>query len=476
MARYYDLRGNPNEDLLLTEEFPNCVTVDYIPPLKKLQQSSLNAKDENDRVQFKKELLMINGQDNFLSIYPLNTLGGHDRFLESKYERIKSITLEGFRFQTPETIDGVMLALEEMPSAFVKDYEYGLGLAKEYRFIIDVVEEIEGVEHIVISKKMETGLKEFGFVFSFEEFEGLRKGLNRITGNYRAEARLDKSLFAHNSVLFKHDPEKYPERKKPLKNDVIFKLVSTTSCDDSANPKDAEAMVDLVSRNRNSIHKSSRKKVLDLKQDIELLDLEWLMDESAKLLAKKSSEDDWQILLADNPYLLSLVFGYPILKIEGQASVGGRKFSGSGEKITDFLVKNQLTNNAALVEIKKPSTKLLKKSEYRSGIYAPSAELAGSLSQILDQKYKFQKEIAVIKDNSGVYDIESYAVDCVLIIGMTPEGSDRKKSFELARYNSKDVKIVTFDELVAKLKDVHSILMPTEDGKDAELGKNPDIS
>ena len=91
-------------------------------------------------------------------------------------------------------------------------------------------------------------------------------------------------------------------------------------------------------------------------------------------------------------------------------------------------------------------------------MFSPSYELSGSINQILDQKYKFQKEISSIKDNSGVYDIESYAVDCVLIIGTMPSEKEKKKSFEMFRHNSKDVRIYTFDELVRKLRDMYTML------------------
>ncbi|HUZ95538.1 MAG TPA: hypothetical protein VMU57_11550, partial [Edaphobacter sp.] len=39
-----------------------------------------------------------------------------------------------------------------------------------------------------------------------------------------------------------------------------------------------------------------------------------------------------------------------------------------------------------------------------------------------------------------------------------PEGLDQQKSFELFRGNSKDITIVTFDELLAKLKQIHEFL------------------
>jgi hypothetical protein len=193
---------------------------------------------------------------------------------------------------------------------------------------------------------------------------------------------------------------------------------------------------------------------------IELLNLEWLVGETERLLSKNATENEWQTLLNENPFILSLVFGYPVIKIQGQALIGGRKLTGSGDKITDFLVKNNLTSNAAIVEIKKPHTPILKTNAYRDGVYAPSYELSGSISQILDQKYKFQKEISAIKDNSGVYDIESYSVDCVLIIGIIPLDKEKKKSFELFKHNSKDVRIFTFDELTNKLRDIYLVLKP----------------
>jgi len=84
--------------------------------------------------------------------------------------------------------------------------------------------------------------------------------------------------------------------------------------------------------------------------------------------------------------------------------------------------------------------------------------LTGAINQMLDQKNKFQREIAVIKDNSRNYNLESYAVHGVLVIGITPTEIDMQKSFELFRGNSKDISIITFDELYAKLKQLHIFL------------------
>ena len=52
---------------------------------------------------------------------------------------------------------------------------------------------------------------------------------------------------------------------------------------------------------------------------------------------------------------------------------------------------------------------------------------------------------------------------CVLIVGQTPEDADKQKSFELFRHNSKDVEIITFDELLEKLKQLRDFLGSDEE-------------
>ena len=190
----------------------------------------------------------------------------------------------------------------------------------------------------------------------------------------------------------------------------------------------------------------------------EIRKLERLITRYEEMIGQKLKEQNWQDFFTENPFILSLAFGYPVIKVQDQASVGGRKLSGSGEKIADFLVKNSMTNNTAIFEIKTPQADLLNKTPFRSGIHTPSSELTGAINQALDQKYQFQTHIASVKHNSRIHDIESYSVHCCLIIGVTPSEEDQQKSFELFRGNSKDVEIVTFNELLEKLKQLRDFL------------------
>ena len=76
-------------------------------------------------------------------------------------------------------------------------------------------------------------------------------------------------------------------------------------------------------------------------------------------------------------YVLEQVFSWPVTIVNEKAYVGGKAVDNKGGGLVDFLVKNQLTNNVALIEIKTPGTELLSKNEYRNGVYNLSEELTG---------------------------------------------------------------------------------------------------
>lgn len=461
-------RHNPERDgtLHIEEVHPNFVEVYFVPPEPSLRLAGLDPKKAKD---YKTKLLGINGQYKFLTIHPISTFGDKSDFLKSKYGRIERITLDDVDIifplldgAVPTTPEGVLGVLEELPSAFTKDYAYGLGLAKPYRFIIDAVEALSDCTEIVITGHHSTGPDPDDelFYISKKDFEQARRAMNSIDTLAQSAARAVKSAAAHNILaerlgVPKLDPKagRHPYRK-------LFTAVAQGK--EELSEEDQNAVIGALSSHATEIAKDQPEKLAKLRGDIELVTLETLIKRYEEMLAEKLVEGRWQDFFNENPFILNMAFGYPVIKVRDQASVGGRKLSGDGEKITDFLVKNSLTNNTAIFEIKTPQTAILNKTPFRDGVYTPSADLAGSINQALDQKYQFQKQIAQIKDNTRLYDIESYAVHCCLVIGKTPDGDDQKKSFELFRRNSKDVEIVTFDELLEKLKQLGAFLREAE--------------
>ncbi len=121
--------------------------------------------------------------------------------------------------------------------------------------------------------------------------------------------------------------------------------------DNSLSKIDTEAIVGLTRSNKKVIYKHFKNEVDEMQLDFNLLNLESVMDESQRSFeSKRSAESAWQNLLNDNPIVLPLLFGHSVVKIQDQASVGGRTLSRNGDKETDFLVKNSLTNKDRLCE------------------------------------------------------------------------------------------------------------------------------
>jgi hypothetical protein len=72
------------------------------------------------------------------------------------------------------------------------------------------------------------------------------------------------------------------------------------------------------------------------------------------------------------------------------------------------------------LEIKRHQVELIAKKPYREDVHGLSADLGGTIAQVLDQRFKLQKHIAILKDESGRYDIHTYAVRCIVIAGRSP--------------------------------------------------------
>lgn len=465
MAKIFpsNINQRPEGHLLIDEVHPGFNQVYFIPPKELLEYSKLTPDSEG---QHKKLILEVNGQNNYLTIYPINTLAGNIRYLDSKYPTLESITLEGFNYGRAESEEDVLNILEDIPSWFVKDYNYGLGLTQDYRFIVTALESF-GIKHLVINEDENTfiDVDNSTFNINYNNFKKICTTINSITYRARKTSSGVKRVSAYNLLAyFLGDEQKYPMKSIQDYDDTLSQLIAKSSPVISVKPsaKEQANLVSVVRKNKTEIAKNHTEELVKLKNDIELVTLETLIQKFEIMLGKKLLESSWQSLFNENPFILSLAFGFPIIKIQDQASVGGKKLSGTGGKVTDFLVKHVVSNNAAIFEIKTPSTKLLNVGKaYRDGVYAPSVDLAGSINQLLDQRYQFSKSISKIKDDSRIQDMESYSVHGVLVIGSTPTDRDEQKSFELFRGNSKDISIVTFDELLTKLKGLHMFLSET---------------
>jgi hypothetical protein len=177
-----------------------------------------------------------------------------------------------------------------------------------------------------------------------------------------------------------------------------------------------------------------------------------------ELNTNNSDEEFWQKSLAEHSFVLEQVFSWPVSIVKEKAYLGGKSIHNTGGNIVDFLVRNRLTQSAALIEIKTPSTQLLG-GAYRN-VYNTSNELSGSIMQTLNYKHSLQENFAPL--TNGQEDLfDSFNPQCAVIIGNASVELDSKsktKSFELFRHQFPGLVVITFDELFSKTRQLINLL------------------
>lgn len=177
-----------------------------------------------------------------------------------------------------------------------------------------------------------------------------------------------------------------------------------------------------------------------------------------------SDEGYWQKeVLERNTWVLSQIFAEPMIVLEGnKAFLGGKDISNKGGKEVDFAYTNVITNHIAFVEIKTPMTALVGR-EYRNGVYPLSREMSGALSQVMSYKKTFIEDSIYLKHRSRNHDFNSVNPKTFIIAGQISDLTEKQlESFELQRRELRDTIIITFDELLARVRSLIEVLEPED--------------
>lgn len=406
------------------------------------------------------KLVEFDTATGILKIHPINTLSKDSEYLGPKYEKVQTLSLETSLLDDYYEGSDLESIFETLPSGFVKDFAYGLGLLKDCNRLIRLIEANTPCTEIIFTDGNSAAIDGTEFQLGLSRFAAIWAEIGRINDRGNRAAGRVKDVFVHNNLAAtlglsaaEFSLGRHPDSR------VIAKAADGV---EDLSDVERDALVDVVTSESAAIAASAPQKFQQLKRDIELVSLDRLIEAYADSLEQSKTERYWQTFFDDNAFALQQVFGAPMVSVHSGASVGGRGLSGSGDKIADYLFKNSLTNNVALVEIKKPSTKLLNAQEYRQGVFGPSKDLNGAVTQVLDQAYNLTKNLTGLKESSRQWDLESYAISCFVVAGRTPSVTDpaKQKSFELYRANSRSVTIVTYDEILERLRLLRDFLAP----------------
>lgn len=447
--------------ITLSLTHPGLTTVLFVPSAQTLRYLHLPKGETIEPVK----LLQFDCGQNRTSIYPINTHLIRSRFALPKYKQVRVISLPLDSGNPPTSVEEVELFLEGLPRGFTKNYQYGLGFPREYKVLVEAAESLTCCQEIRFTNSGRTTLADDVLLVSLDDFEAARSELDRIGQRAYAAASNVKQAYAQNWLAERTGQESVVYRRG--RHPMVQAFSDAAANNEPFEEDEIDALIDVLASQSKSITVDRPGTLAKLRGDIELVELDALISRFGEMLEAVHNEGVWQTFFTENPFILSFAFGYPFILLQDQASVGGRKLSGVGEKVTDFLMKNPVTNNVAVFEIKRPSTKLLQTTEHRSGVYGPSKELTGSITQILDQRYQLTTSFPYIKQTSRQYDIESFSVHACLIAGMTPRDPDEAKSFELFRNSLRNVDVVTFDELLERAKLLRSFLSGSEGSQES---------
>ncbi len=187
-----------------------------------------------------------------------------------------------------------------------------------------------------------------------------------------------------------------------------------------------------------------------------------------------ASEEYWQQEFTTHSFALAHLFSFPVIVQETKANVGGKSFDNKGSNLVDFLLKNELTNNAVLLEIKTPATLLLA-GKYRNVVNV-SSELSGACLQVANYRQSLVEHYASLSLNYRPRQLTPFDPPAVVIIGSTnqlkddgtesSDGPDKMRSFELFRAGQRRIEVITFDELFRRLENLLTALSEIESDKD----------
>lgn len=173
-----------------------------------------------------------------------------------------------------------------------------------------------------------------------------------------------------------------------------------------------------------------------------------------------SSEEFWQRTLSEFSWIVSQIFAAPVVLLKEKAYVGGKTLDNTGGNLVDYIYRNHLSGNVILIEIKTPCTEIIGK-RYRQ-TYALSDEVSGAINQTLNYKHQLQQNFVQIQmaDRGNVFEVINPRT--LLVVGNLQRelSSEQSKveAFELYRQSLKDVCVLTYDELFAKVEILKSIL------------------
>lgn len=390
---------------------------------------------------------------------PVVAASYRDNFLGPKYRQIQRIRIPG-EWRVPQDIYEFDELLQALPVGFSRHARRGLGLRYEHRLIIEAIERATDATELLLVDGDAASISGTTFTLGRDRFERARKALDQIGRRSQRRALEERQRLAHNQIVHAVDAERFPRQERQPHPGEIYEIVQLSSRGPTRSQSDRSAATDLVRRDAPQIARENPRALLELRAEIERVTLAEVIERFEATLRRNPDERVWQRFFEDHPFVLGMAFPYPVLLVGAQAHVGGMTLDGRGENIADFLFRQRLTGGLALVEIKTARTRLLQTAPFRGNVYAAHADLCAAISQVLAQRSELTMNFHARARGAEAEEAHVGHVHCMVIAGRDPDTQDKRRSLDLFRNATKDVAVITFDELLDKLRAIHRLMSP----------------
>ncbi|QTE36119.1 DUF4263 domain-containing protein [Mucilaginibacter gossypii] len=336
--------------------------------------------------------------------------------------------------------------VQDIPNDFKLNGKYGLRTPRSKSFFNALYSKYKDVRYFTIGINIENSFKSNHIILNWADLRLMFNEIYTQRSFYERERSylINKGLSKINDALF------LPPRH--LRGGDINKFLHKFDSFERIAPEDLDSLYAVLEVVPPSIIKTTSN-FINAKEQINKVYIEDIIEKFEKLMSStKDNEKQWQEFFEKNTWILSHLFPYEVILREREAYIGGKTIGNDNGRIIDFLFENGFKDNYALLEIKTHKKELLKKQVYRKpSVFAMSDDFSGGVGQCLDQKDIYLKEFG--KSHA------SFDPKCILIIGMKSIlSAEQKHCFELLRSSQKNIEIVTFDEILMKLKGLMKVL------------------
>jgi len=171
--------------------------------------------------------------------------------------------------------------------------------------------------------------------------------------------------------------------------------------------------------------------------------------------------------------VLSQLFSFPVVVLKDKAYVGGKGIENTGGNLVDYLMANEITRNALLVEIKTPMTPTARRAvswhpQRRFGLSGAVQQSTTTDNQLIQNYYALSQ--------SSTLKFHAFSPPSLVIVGNTAEFDDAEKfnASTFTEMDLRDIQVITFDELFTKLRTLVTLLegVTQETLPDVQFGRH----